>query len=447
MPRSPAQPTAPMVPFGLFGKIVGGLGIALILLTFAGDVQSVDYWGPSSALITFGSAVTVIALLVPARLRPRWLSPAVRASVPALLTIAIDIVLWRHSAAVGFSQRTSLVLELLCLLVLAIRACANPWIATLCVALLCGALASLPPASSDLDSGDQSVLLALLTVAAAGFIGFGVFLRTSDTRHRVAVRQVQIGERLAIAADLHDFVAHHVTGILVQTQMARLMAATDAPQLDPVLANVEQAAGEALSSMRRLVGVLRTSTGAGTGPGAGAGDGRDGTGGGSGADGKGEDDPANAAALRPADDLAQLAQMVDTFSRVGPRALLQQHESVTDDLPHVIQSAAFRIVQESLTNVRKHAADATEVLIELEVTDAALEVRVTNDGSASAPSPVAVYGGGFGLVGLRERVAALGGDIEAGPAERGWRVRARLPLSRSERRAMNARKTGSSLNA
>jgi signal transduction histidine kinase len=268
-PHSPAQPISTTVPFGLLGKIVGGIGVVLILLAFAGDVESVDGWSPSSALTTFGSAVAVIALLVPRRLRPRWLTPAVRAAAPALLTIAIDVALRVHDSAPDFSERTSLVLELLCLLVLAIRACANAWIATACVALLCAALASIPLATPDSESGDQDVILTLLTIAAAAFIGFGVYLRTSDTRHRVAVRQVQVGERLAIAADLHDFVAHHVTGILVQTQVARLMAATDAPQLDPVLANVEQAAGEALASMRRLVGVLRTSTG--TGPDGGAG--------------------------------------------------------------------------------------------------------------------------------------------------------------------------------
>jgi signal transduction histidine kinase len=194
--------------------------------------------------------------------------------------------------------------------------------------------------------------------------------------------------------------------------------------------------------MRRLVGVLRTSTG--TGPDGGAGAGTEGDGDG---DGRGDEDSPDAAALRPADDLAQLAQTVDTFSRVGPRAVLRQHESVAEDLPHVIQSAAFRIVQESLTNVRKHAADATEVLVDLEVVDSALVIRVTNDGSGSTLSSTAAYNGGFGLVGLRERVAALGGDIDAGPAERGWRVEARLPLARPERRALNAMKTGSSLHA
>jgi signal transduction histidine kinase len=362
----------------------------------------------------------------------------VRAAVPALLTIAIDLVLWRHGADADFSQRTSLILELLCLLVLAIRAIANAWLATACVALLCGALGSIPVASAQLDEGDQSLILTLLTIVAAGFIGFGVYLRTSDSQHRAAVRQVQIGERLAIAADLHDFVAHHVTGILVQTQMARLMAAADAPQLDPVLANVEQAAGEALASMRRLVGVLRTSTGAEA-------DGE--SDGGAQEEGEGTDGSAAPAVLRPADDLAQLAQTVDTFSRMGPSAVLRMHDSVTEDLPHVIQSAAFRIVQESLTNVRKHAADATEVLVDLQVTDAALVVCVTDDGGGSTLSSATAHNGGFGLVGLRERVAALGGDIKAGPAERGWRVAARLPLARPERRAMNATKTGSSLHA
>ncbi|MFY7635001.1 histidine kinase dimerization/phosphoacceptor domain-containing protein [Streptomyces soliscabiei] len=77
-----------------------------------------------------------------------------------------------------------------------------------------------------------------------------------DYRRSVAVSDIRRSERLAIAADLHDFVTHHVTGILVRTQMARMMAATQPREPDPVLAGIERAATEALASMRRTVGVL-----------------------------------------------------------------------------------------------------------------------------------------------------------------------------------------------
>ncbi|MBR7830897.1 sensor histidine kinase [Actinospica sp. MGRD01-02] len=413
------------VPFGLFGRVMRGLGIALLLAALALDLHSVPDWhavdGPATALV---STAAVCALLWPARLRPASLTPALRAAIPALLTIAINVALRASGSPVGFAERPGLLAALLCLLIVALRGCANPWHAAACVAALCGALASIPLTADDLGSSDQAGSLTVLTLLASGFVGLGAFLRSSDTRHRAAVRQVQLGERLAIAADLHDFVAHHVTGILVQTQVARLMATADAPRLDPVLADVEQAAGEALASMRRLVGVLRT--------------------------GDDEDDgqrPAPAAELRPTGDLAQLTRTVDTFSRVGPRAILRRDPAVTEDLPHVIQSAAFRIVQESLTNVRRHAADTTEVLVELDVADGALEVRVTDDGGGSTPSPAALRGGGFGLIGLRERVTALGGEIMTGPAEHGWRVRARLPLDRPGQHRTKKTGTGKPFDA
>ena len=88
--------------------------------------------------------------------------------------------------------------------------------------------------------------------------GLAAYLRSLDYRRTVAVGETRRAERIAIAADLNDFVAHHVTGILVQTQMARMMAQRQRQQdLDPVLAGIERAATEALASMRRTVGVLR----------------------------------------------------------------------------------------------------------------------------------------------------------------------------------------------
>jgi signal transduction histidine kinase len=94
-----------------------------------------------------------------------------------------------------------------------------------------------------------------------------------------------------------------------------------------------------------------------------------------------------------------------------------------------VQTAAFRVAQESLTNVRRHAADATEVSVTLRYADGNLEVAVRDDGRGTAPLPEAARGGGFGLVGLTERVTALGGRISArrraeGP---GWEVVAVLP--------------------
>ncbi|RPF34965.1 sensor histidine kinase [Streptomyces sp. TLI_185] len=95
-----------------------------------------------------------------------------------------------------------------------------------------------------------------------------------------------------------------------------------------------------------------------------------------------------------------------------------------------MQAAAFRVVQEALTNVRRHAADATEVTVVLEHDGSGLSVTVSDDGRGGTRLPAAAHFSGFGLVGLRERVTALGGELRTGPragAGRGWEVRARFP--------------------
>jgi signal transduction histidine kinase len=207
-----------------------------------------------------------------------------------------------------------------------------------------------------------------------------------------------------MAADLHDFVAHHVTGILVQTQVAQMLTTTEPERLDGILKDVERAAVEALDSMRRTVGLLREVP---------------------------ETAGVESSDVRPTGDLAALPELVEGFGGgpVGPKAMLLRDPSVPDRLPHEIQSAAYRLVQEALTNVRRHAADATEVTVGLTHDGRALEVTVRDDGRGGTRMPHAARGGGFGLVGLTERVTALGGELRTGSRadRRGWEVTATLP--------------------
>jgi len=239
----------------------------------------------------------------------------------------------------------------------------------------------------------------LIGLALVGLtVTFAAYLRSQDYRRTVAVSETRRSERLAIAADLHDFVAHHVTGILVQTQVARMMADTGADELDPVLAGIERAATEALASMRRTVGVLRDT-------------------------GEAVSD------RRPVGDLAGIADLIDGFASPIQKATLHRENAVPDDLPHEVQAAAFRVVQEALTNVRRHAGDATQVTVGLRYEQARLEVSVSDDGRGGSQLPAAAHGGGFGLVGLKERVTALGGELYAGPRSgHGWELRAVFPV-------------------
>ncbi|MDX3575683.1 sensor histidine kinase [Streptomyces sp. FL07-04A] len=380
------------------GAAVGALLAACVLDLVIADAEG-ELWGPAVVL-----AVGLVAVLWPASRRPAWLTPQLRTAVPALLstlyTVA-TVVLDRESS---FGPGELAVL--LCLLFVAVRHC-PPNRLVACAALDTLAFLATPcrrfwPLWSTAGVGLAYVVIGLVFVLLVGSLA--AYLRSLDYRRAVAVDDTRREERLAIAADLHDFVAHHVTGILVQTQVARMMtsAAPNRPErLDPVLAGIERAATEALASMRRTVGVLR-------------------------------DTPE--ADRRPVGDLAGVAGLVENFAgRPGQLVALHRSPAVGDDLPHEVQAAAFRVVQEALTNVRRHAADARAVTVRLDLDGGRLDVSVVDDGQGGAPLPAEAHGGGFGLVGLRERVTALGGDLTTGPlpSGHGWRVHALFPVARA----------------
>ncbi|MGI5379690.1 sensor histidine kinase [Streptomyces sp. CA-251387] len=338
--------------------------------------------------------VGLAAVLWPAGRRPEWLTPQVRTAVPALVSALYSVgsLLTLRVNTFGPGE----VLILLCLLFVAVRHCPPRW-AWGCGALVVGALLLLPVRYLRLLDADMLGFMVAGLVLVGLFAGLALYLRTMDYRRTLAVSETRRAERVAIAADLHDFVAHHVTGILVQTQMARMMAQTQPQELDPVLAGIERAATEALASMRRTVGVLRDS-----------GD--------------------EAADRRPVGDLAAVAELTDGFASPVQQVTLRRDRAVSDDLPHEVQAAAFRVVQEALTNIRRHAADATHVEVRLRDCAGRLEVSVADDGRGGTQLPAAAHGGGFGLVGLKERVTALGGELDAGPRGGvGWEVRAVFP--------------------
>ncbi|TYB41263.1 hypothetical protein FXF69_37040 [Actinomadura chibensis] len=257
-----------------------------------------------------------------------------------------------------------------------------------------------------------SPLAALLFTAPLGItvavaLGIGLYLRAIDARRSRALAAARRDERLELARDLHDFVAHHVTGIVVQAQAARFTAGSGAAQspeqLDAMLGGIEKAGTEALTSMRRMVGLLRDAQHVDAPDGEARGDG--------------------AAATRPVGDLARLRELVDGFTH-PPAALTLAPDLGT--LPPEVATSAHRIVQEALTNVRKHAADAATVQVTLARVGRDVEVAVRDDGRGRGRR---LPSGGFGLSGLSERVGALGGRLRAGPRpDGGWEVVAVLPV-------------------
>nr|WP_260407846.1 histidine kinase [Planomonospora venezuelensis] len=235
----------------------------------------------------------------------------------------------------------------------------------------------------------------LIFVAWSVAAGVGAYLRFQLERRREAVHTVRRAERLELARELHDLVAHHITGIVVQAQAARVVAEQKPEAVLGALDAIAGAGADALTSMRRLVSVLRA-----------------------------EDE----AARSPGTRLADMRALVERFSAGGPQVAFEVAQGIADDtLPPEVMTTLHRVLQESLTNVRRHAPGTGWVEADLRLADGSVRLRVRNYGSA-ADARLTGLGGGFGLVGMAERVEALGGRLQAGPTPEGaWEVVAELP--------------------
>jgi signal transduction histidine kinase len=211
------------------------------------------------------------------------------------------------------------------------------------------------------------------------------------TREEEAQRRVE-QERLRISRDLHDVVAHTLTTINVQAGVAAHLLDRDSEHTRRALATIESASHEALDELRTILGVLRTAGGA--------------------------------VPLEPTPDLASIDDLVDRTRAAGSRVDMNVEGVRPERVPDAVQVAAFRIVQESLTNARRHAPDAA-TRVSLAYRDDGLGLAIEND----AP-PRGGDGGGVGIVGMRERATALGGTLDAGRAGGVFRVVAELPYRR-----------------
>ena len=257
-------------------------------------------------------------------------------------------------------------------------------------AVLGGAAVTLGPILRYGTDGPAALYSAGAAVVWGGALAGGLVLRDADVRHRVAVLEVRATERLRLARELHDLVAHQITGIVVRVQAAHRVAERTGGDT-ATFAELEAAGATALSSMRRLVGALRT----------------------------GDEDLF----VPPAD----LPGVVDSAVPDDDRV----HLELGADLAAVavapeVVTTAHRLLTESLTNVRRHSPDAREVRVLVhQEPPGELRIEVVNDG-ADRP---ARRSGGYGLLGMAERVAAVGGTVQAGPADgQRWRVVAQLPL-------------------
>ena len=218
--------------------------------------------------------------------------------------------------------------------------------------------------------------------------------RQLESEREENARRAVIDERVRIARELHDVVAHHVSLMGVQAGAARRVLAQKPDKAEEALAAIEATSREAVRELHRLLGFMR---------------------------GEGDED-----SLAPQPTVRQLDALVGQMREAGlPVQLII--EGKVRPLPPGVDLSAYRIVQEALTNTLKHAGPAT-ARVTVQYGEQALEIEVTDDGRRAAPN-VEPVGGGNGLLGMRERVSLLNGQLQVGHRpEMGFQVRARLPL-------------------
>ncbi len=213
-------------------------------------------------------------------------------------------------------------------------------------------------------------------------------------------RRANSEERLRIARELHDVVAHSMSVIAVQAGVANYVAGTRPEEAARALSSIEETSRGALREMRALLGVLRNEETPGAGPGAG---------------------------LVPAPGLADLKALADRTADAGVRVDLDIHGD-RPPLPAGLDLAAYRVIQEAITNVIKHAA-TDRCRVAVGYADQSLNLEITDSGIGAAPGTPGL-GTGHGITGMRERVGMYGGEFSAAPQpEGGFRVSARFPLT------------------
>lgn len=246
-----------------------------------------------------------------------------------------------------------------------------------------------------LHQPDDAIVMGPLM---AGVFGAGRLMQSREQlasalqqERAQAERYAVAEERARIARELHDVVGHAIATMTVQAGAERMALGDARPDTSQVLNQIEVTGRQTLQEMRRLLGVLRTS-----------------------------DDSVE---FTPQPGLAQVGALAERMSRSGLDVEVRV-DGEPGVVPPGVDISAYRIVQEALTNVLKHA-DAVRATVRIDHAVGAIEIKVTDDGTGSS---AASDGQGHGLTGIRERVALYGGSLEAGPLPSGgWRLLARLP--------------------
>lgn len=337
-----------------------------------------------NAIGTTGAFVALVAVILGAHGVWAWSGTVVAAVVSVLAAVVPDSPIWLAGVCWVF------------VIVAGITASYADTATDGALEALAGSIAVLPVVPLALNEPVLWVM-AFLTAGAVNIsIMFGHRHRTAERRLEAARVEVQMTERTAMARELHDVIAHEVTGIVVLAQ-AGIAAGADT---DGSLARIERSGARALADIRAMVGTLR----------------------------------------EPGDAPMPLAPSASASAGLGSALSDLAHDDVEvtvdpnadrDDVPDLVRLVAHRVVTEGLTNARRHAPGSA-VRVTVGRSGADLHVDVVDGGAASDAPPGPGPGGGTGLVGLAERAATVGGVVRSGPEGDGWRLTARLPVKGSK---------------
>jgi signal transduction histidine kinase len=369
------------VPAALLGTATTVLGAAAA----AESVARADGRQPSTTV----AALIAVAVVAPLALARQWPVAALLLSTAACL----------FGLSGSYPPTVAGIAALAALFAVAARN--RPLRTVVALPLLFVAFAVQPWSTGTPDR--RPLALVLVGVSAAATLGGAAARLREERRHRRAIEQSAAaslleyaarGERARIARELHDVVAHHITMIALQAEAARLATPGLPPEGARRLTAIGDTARTALTEMRRLMGVLR------------------------------EDVDTGPVERHPQPGLRQLYPLLDEVRDAGAGGVRLIVSGPVKQLDHGIELTAYRIVQEALTNARRHAPGAA-IDVELRFDDDEVRVRVFDNG----PGPPVEDGtAGHGLAGMRERAAMVGGRVTAGPGPgAGFLVEAVLP--------------------
>lgn len=385
---NPPPPRAPRLRRGPFDLVeLADVLIAVICLgttVSALNNQNASHGSPYSAVTIF-----FVALIVSVPLVARTRFPALAWAGSALALTITSTGIWLHGLSSAVYLPAGVIVYILCLYAVAVR-CKTWFAASAGLVTVAGAILI------DARTAVGAVLAAIPLLA-------GAYVRSRrSSRVELAEQAKQhegeralLEERQRIAREMHDIVAHHMSVIAIQAEAGPRKIASPPPELVESFRDIRASALDGLSELRRLLGVLRTGTPDTT----------------------------------PQPGLGQLSGLLDSARNAGVPVNLSV-SGAPRPLPQGMDLSAYRIMQEALSNAMRHAPGST-VRVEVAYFPSSVVIKVQNDVSPAAPASNgngSVAAAGHGIIGMRERAAMLGGQLEAGPTdEGGFLVTAVLP--------------------